>query len=247
MNNLKDYYKRTSIKYDSLRFDMEDEVASHCKWFMTNLNPQSKINLEIGCGTGRYASEFTSEGLFTVGLDKSESQLSVAQNKIPVLNCDIDNYPYQKETFNVVSMIMMLHQLEKTSLLKLFPNLFMSLKKKGLLWIKTCSMTDLAHRPLNKYFPSALELNMNRYPRISQLESLILKAGFKESRNYVVKNNYELKGSDIITRVKEKHNSTLHLIPETEFHKGLSEIESFYNTNENYRFEHSHTLLEFQK
>ena len=68
---------------------------------------------------------------------------------------------------------------------------------------------------------------MNRYHTIEQLESIILKTGFKASRNYIIKNKYQLSGADIIKRVKEKHNSTLHLIRETEFQKGLSEIESF--------------------
>lgn len=248
MNTILDkYYDQVSNKFDKIRFDFEEEIKSHCLWFMSNRNWLGKTLLDVGCGTGRYTKEFASIGMLSMGIDNSFSQLSVAIQKVPVIYGDALSLPFANDSFDAISCIMMIHQIKAYNFEKLFQDIYLKLKPNGVFWIKTCSHQDLYRRPFNKYFPSSLNINSERYPEISSLNSLIISNKYELLRETNICDQYNLKGFEILNRFKDKHNSTLHLLSDNEFKNGLNMIQKDYNPEKTFTISHYHTLLEFIK
>jgi ubiquinone/menaquinone biosynthesis C-methylase UbiE len=247
MTDLSSYYRTASPSYDRLRFDGENEVQLHAKWFCQRAICAGANLLDIGCGTGRYTKAFEDAGLHAVGLDHSIDQLLQALRKVPARLGSALEIPFPDEHFDFCSHIMMLHQLAIDGLPRALSESHRVLKAGGCVWIKTCSHNDLRERPLNRYFPESLDINLKRYKDLVELQKSLEHSGFTVERSETVRNKYEMLGSEIASRVTEKHNSTLHLISEEGFRNGLAQLKSDFSPKEIYSLSHSHTLLELKK
>ena len=247
MADYSQYYAVVSPRFDQLRLDTKEEVERHCAWFMGSSNWDGGRLLDVGCGTGRYAFVFALRGMLVTGLDISQSQIAIAKCRIQTVIGSAPDLPFTGQAFEVVSFIMMLHQLSAAGTKKAIEQAHVVLVPRGRIWIKTCSHDDMRKRPFNDVFPSALKVNQNRYPPISDLRRLFFHHGFKPIRRITARDGYELTGAELLARFSLKHNSTLHLIPADEFTEGLRVLSSKFAANILYRFEHSHTLLEFMK
>ena len=247
MKNLNKYYKTISKRFDTVRLDLNSEIKDHCRWFVNNRILNNKKLLDIGCGTGRYTFEFASYGITVLGIDNSPQQIEEAIKKIPCHVSNALNLPYKKNSFDIVSMIMMIQQIPNEQLSLLLNQISHIIKPNGLLWIKSCSHDDLNNRPFDDYFPSAYKINTNRYPKISALKENLGNLSFTCARSIVKSNKFKLSGFDLISRFSMKHNSTLFLIPDNEFSTGLEQMKEKYSNNNEYEFTNYHTLLEFKK
>ncbi|MCP4583809.1 MAG: methyltransferase domain-containing protein [candidate division Zixibacteria bacterium] len=246
--NYDSYYKTAAANFNSNRLDGYDEVEEHCSWFVRNLDSgTTRTLLDIGCGTGRYTHSFANKGLLAIGIDRSPHQIEVASRKVPALNADALNLPFPSHAFDVISAIMMLHQIDSCELEVLFDNIDEVLRKHGSIWIKTCSLADLERRPFNDYFPTALEVNASRYPTIRKLLNTVQYHDFYCSRQTNKCNQYSILGSDLLSRFREKHNTTLHMLPENEFEIGMAMMEERFDPREQYSFQHYHTLIELTR
>jgi hypothetical protein len=92
---------------------------------------------------------------------------------------------------------------------------------------KGCSVTDsewmIRHRePLAAYFPETVEIDLARYPRISQLRELMAAGGFGEITANSVEIPYELTD---IQPYRDKAFSSLHLIPAEALERGMQRLE----------------------
>lgn len=247
MKNLKKYYEKVSEQFDAIRLDSDEEIKEHCDWFVNLGNHNKKTLLDIGCGTGRYTCGFASTGLFTIGLDNSKNQIGIAVNKVPSMIGSALSLPFSNDSFDILSFILMVQQIGISDLEKVFSEAYRVLNPSGLVWMKTCSHEDLVKRPFGDYFPSAIDINLQRYPKIDDLIDQLSTLGFKLTRKKSIKNIYQMKGVDLIERFTQKHNSTLHLIPAGEYDEGMLKMKSVYNSCKLFTFEHYHTLIEFQK
>jgi hypothetical protein len=142
---------------------------------------------------------------------------------------------------------MVIHQFKTSELHILFEKVARLLKQKGMLWIKTCSHEDLSKRPFNNEFPAALDINLARYPSIPHLLELASHYSFELTRQVSMCNRFKLSGNEIFQRVEGKHNSTLHLMHQSDLSAGLNLLKTKYNANKYYSFDHFHTLLELTK
>jgi 2-polyprenyl-3-methyl-5-hydroxy-6-metoxy-1,4-benzoquinol methylase len=97
-------------KYDNEVFTQG--TIGECDFIESELNFDKSVRiLDVGCGTGRHSIELTKRGYKVLGIDLSESQLSLAREKAKNSNLNIDfrqqdarNLPFSKE-FDVAIML----------------------------------------------------------------------------------------------------------------------------------------------
>lgn len=244
---LQNYYREASKNYDALRFDADEEVTNHVRWFTGERSSAGLALLDVGCGTGRYSAEFSRHGFDVIGLDHSSDQLAQAQSKgVSVQSGQAEELPFPSDTFHVVSFIMMLHQLSGDQFKTAMAEAARVLHVGGRIWIKTCSLDDLAARPFTDLFPSTLEINSVRYQKINEITRIIGANGARLQRSKTLVDHYKLSGAQIIDRTEARHNSTLFLLDDDEFHTGLEGLRVRYERDSFYQLSHQHTLLEFE-
>ena len=90
-----------------------------------------------------------------------------------------------------------------------------------------CTVTDsewiIRHRePLAVYFPETVEVDLDRYPRISELRDIMQRVGFGQVAQTSVEFALQLRD---IHPYSDKAFSSLHLISEESFHRGIRRME----------------------
>lgn len=244
--DLEKYYRTASRRYDMLRFDGDTEIRRHVDWFVNQRRWNDKSLLDVGCGTGRYSVEFANAGFAVTGLDHSGDQLSEARKKkICVTRGRAEELPFRSFTFDAVSFIMMLHQLDSKQTENALIEAVRVAKKGGNAWIKTCSHDDLSVRPFTDLFPGTLRINRRRYKPIEELIEMFLRQDLSLLRFETVIDRYELTGREIVSRTEARHNSTLFFLSDEEFELGLAGLRCQYDLDVTYQLSHQHTLLEF--
>jgi SAM-dependent methyltransferase len=90
-----------------------------------------------------------------------------------------------------------------------------------------CTATDsewiIRHRePLATYWPETIDVELERYPRIDQLEMLYRNAGLVDLERHLVE--YSTPLTDV-QAYRDRAFSALHLIPDVAFRRGLTRLE----------------------
>ncbi len=103
-------FENYAKKYDAECFTQG--TIGECDFIEKEINRNKSIRiLDIGCGTGRHSIELTKRGYTVTGVDLSESQLSMANEKARVANvnikfsrCDARQLPFNNE-FDLAIML----------------------------------------------------------------------------------------------------------------------------------------------
>lgn len=77
-------------------------------------------------------------------------------------------------------------------------------------------------RPLTNYFPETVEIELQRYPRISDLRAMMEGAGFGDLQEIMAELAYPLVD---IQKYRDKAFSSLHLISAEAFERGIRRLE----------------------
>ncbi len=188
------------------------------------LGPASKV-LEVGCGTGNYtvALEETIHSSCW-GLDPSEGMLARARERtrhadFKTGRAEQLNYP--SEFFDLVFSVDVIHHVRDRP--AFFREACRVLKEGG----KVCTVTNSEEiirrrRPLSNYFPETVEIELQRYPRISDLRAMMVSAGFTDLQEAAAEREYELQD---IQKYRDKAFSSLHLISPEAFARGIQRLE----------------------
>jgi SAM-dependent methyltransferase len=189
------------------------------------LDPDSKV-LEVGCGTGNYTAALE-ETIHCAcwGLDPSEQMLARAREQVPGAHFQIgraEHLDYPDESFDLVFSVDVIHHVSDRP--AFYGGAYRVLKKGG----QVCTVTDSEdiirrRRPLSNYFPETVEVELQRYPSINDLRTMMVDAGFTDLREVVAEREYEL--SDI-QKYRDKAFSSLHLISPEAFARGIQRLES---------------------
>jgi ubiquinone/menaquinone biosynthesis C-methylase UbiE len=181
--------------------------------------------LEVGCGTGNYASALAGRfGLMAYGLDPSTGMLMHARAHLEPVNWlqgRAESPGFARGAFDLVFSVDVIHHIaDKAAFYREVARL---LRPGG--WV--CTVTDSAEiircrEILSGYFPETVELELGRYPRITQLEAWMAAAGLADPKAVTVEAPYEVTSSQPF---RDKAYSSLHLISEDAWQAGLARLE----------------------
>jgi SAM-dependent methyltransferase len=181
--------------------------------------------LEVGCGTGNYASVLA--GRFacpTYGLDPSGGMLAHARahrERVTWLLARAEQLPFAGDAFGLIFSVDVIHHVADKA--AYYQQAMHCLRPGG--WV--CTVTDsediIRRREiLSGYFPETVDFELARYAPISRLETWMLEAGLAELETVAVEQPYELTNA---RPFRDKAYSSLHLIPEQAWRRGLARLE----------------------
>lgn len=218
------YYNRIASEFNELRLDRYTEIVATGTIVRAFIEPEKGLLLDVGCGTGRYACYLSKLGFNVIGVDKSCAQLYQVPDIIPRICACAMELPLRDETVWGMVIIDAIHQFD--SYTRALSEAYRVIKPGGTLTIKTCSHEDLRKRPFGDLFPSALSVNTERYPDIPLLKKELANAGFEAIKIIPTYTEQEMEVSALLYSFRHQLNTTLNLIPRSEFREGCKELES---------------------
>jgi len=181
--------------------------------------------LEVGCGTGNYVLALQSlVGCDCWGIDASEEMLAQARARSTAVQFQhghAEHLEFDRGRFDLVFTVDVIHHVgDRPAYLN---EAHRVLRPSGRICTATDSEWVIRHRrPLAAYFPETIEVELARYPRIVDLRAMMEQAGFGEIDEHMVEFPYLLTD---IQAYRDKAFSTLHLIPEPAFRRGIEKME----------------------
>lgn len=163
------------------------------------------------------------------GIDKSFSQVEQAKKIINAVQGNATELPFEKSSFDICTMIMMIHQLDAKEREKAFEEILRVLKENGKLIIKTTSHEELERKFNSIYFPKVLKIDKERYPTIDKIHYELKNFRKIKDIHSSVKVKYDKK--DLLKRLKFRRTSNLSLISDEELYSGIKKIEKIYEDN----------------
>lgn len=224
------YYKSVSPIYDQIRLDHKDDFENTVNIILSQCGTGAKDVLDIGCGTGRYGKRLNELGLHVVGIDKSSSQLEQADKIIETVQGDAVNLPFDDESFDICTMILMLHHLSDKERIMAFSEVNRVLRNDGVLIIKTCSEEDLDNRLTSIFFPELRKLDSKRYVGIETLVSelgVYFEVSLVHSRIFISTDKEET-----MRKFSMRKSSNLGTLSDEQLSKGIARMREHYASKE---------------
>ncbi|MFM9105250.1 MAG: class I SAM-dependent methyltransferase [Chloroflexota bacterium] len=181
--------------------------------------------LEVGCGTGNYASAIrAATGATVFGIDPSREMLAKAgtQDRDLILaEGSAERLAFEDGTFDLVYSCDVIHHVKDRP--AFFAEALRVLRPGGRLCTVTDSHHDIARRiPLSSHFPETVAIELARYPSIGTLASEMMAAGFGGIFEEHAEQPYPLND---ISGYRDRAYSSLHLIDEAAFAAGIARLE----------------------
>lgn len=134
-DNIYREYLAGGLAWASLRDDIHPSFIS----FIQESNFPTQYALDIGCGTGKYLKYLQLNGFQTVGLDSSETAITMSRdilaNQGELILADMYEYHYPQNTFGLVLSHATLHHGKKKSVARLVEKIYDALMIKGKVFI----------------------------------------------------------------------------------------------------------------
>ncbi len=187
------------------------------------LSRSSRV-LDIGCGTGNYLAALErSVDCAAWGIEPSAAMLTTAhgRTRYSLQAGYADALPYVDRFFDLAFSVDVIHHVHDRA--GFYREAYRVVRPGG----RVCTITDsdeiIAQRqPLSTCFPETIPVEMERYPRISDLREMMAQAGFRELMSQTVEFEYPLGD---VQMFKAKAFSCLHLISAEAFERGIREME----------------------
>jgi len=183
--------------------------------------------LEIGCGTGRFASLLAAEhGARVWGVDATPEMLEVARRRVPptvgLKPGRAEELPFKDAWFERATMWLVAHLVDRT---RAFSEARRVLAGDGRFVVATFDPAYFDRFYLNQLFPSLEGIDRARFPRRDELEGELADAGFAEVRTRTLRQRATVTRAEALDRIRGRHISTLRLIGEDELAAGLERAE----------------------
>jgi cyclopropane fatty-acyl-phospholipid synthase-like methyltransferase len=189
--------------------------------------------LEIGCGTADYLYALTQKiKCDSYGFDSSENMIDEANTKNPGLNLSINDlhssFDYNDDFFDLAYSIDVIHYVKDLD--HYFKEINRVLNKDGIVLTVTDSEKDLRNRTITKYFPELLEIEKKRYPGVNKILENMGNSGFKDIRITRTEREYQM-SEEVFQKFKNKAFSSVRLLSEESFERGIKRIEEDMEKN----------------
>ena len=180
--------------------------------------------LEVGCGTGNYSLALVeATGCQSYGIDPSPAMLAQAENRSPEATFQLghaEKLDFPDSYFDVVFSVDVIHHVRDRA--AFYREARRVLKPGG----GFCTVTDTeaiirSRQPLAVYWPETIAPELERYPSLATLQSLLAEAGFEQITTSEVEFAYPITD---LQAYRDKAFSALHLIPKTAFQRGIQKM-----------------------
>jgi ubiquinone/menaquinone biosynthesis C-methylase UbiE len=187
---------------------------------------RNSLVLDIGCGTGRYATELMKEtNAKVIGLDPSAGMLGKACKKRAGcwLRADAQNLPLIDNRFDAAIIMLVLQHVDDEPLA--LAEAWRMLKPGGKLVVVTVSQARIK-RHIMRHFPGLVEIDLHRFLPIPELKWHLKDVGFERVRTHFVNMSKNLQPVEsIISNFRKRYISTLILVSPLDFETGLVKFE----------------------
>lgn len=181
--------------------------------------------LDVGCGTGRFPLTIlnTMECL-VYALEPSVEMLkqAVAKDKIKRvlwIRGDGQKLPFRDDYFDCVYMTLVIHHIEDRDMA--LREIHRVLRKGGNCVIMTNSHSKIKKHIL-RHFPGVIAIDLKRSPSIPTLKRIMSGIGFEKVCYHIFRQDRGYMNiEEYLEKVRNKYISTLTLLSEEEFQKGL--------------------------
>ncbi|MDR2536457.1 MAG: class I SAM-dependent methyltransferase, partial [Treponema sp.] len=185
-------YSKVAGSYDKnkVRHDIpKDENIENL--YKTNI-PDFTV-LDLSCGTGNYLKKqimeypLSSYKINWIGIDKSEEMIKKAQEKglkAKLIIADAADMTLENSSINYIkNRFAFHHYVEKEKVVR---EMYRILKQNGKISIENLNHEYMRYSWVYKYFPSSIELDNERFPKIYDYYKLFENNGFNIDMNIKV-------------------------------------------------------------
>jgi len=193
-----------------------EEAAMHTPRFI----------LEVGCGTADYLYALSQAWNITGhGFDQSAGMIAAARQKNPGLILQTGDasrtFPYPGGSFDLVYSVDVIHYIP--DLVHFFGQARRLLRPSGRVLTVTDSSDDIRQRTLTEYFPETCPNELQRYPSIECIQQAMQQVGFAHTWLGHSRRDFPI-DTERLERYRNKAYSSLRLIPEEAFQRGLTRL-----------------------
>jgi SAM-dependent methyltransferase len=208
---------------------------------------------DLGCGIGRFAIPIAKAIVPISGrvlaIDSSPKMLMILNRRIEDMRLNnISSISAQLWDFkspvpiNVSFLSEVLHAISDRTIL--FQNLLENSAKRAAVVIRIPSHSQLHNITLLKFFPTALQIDIDRTPRIEVLMEELFSAGFKGIHKcFEVAEAQTVKASDFINQLQKKSFSILRMLSSYEYNSGISAAREYVRKTGMVQTNHNMTCL----
>ncbi len=218
------------LDYNALAKDYAEHRHVH-PGVLTSLREGGQLHsashvLEVGCGTGNYILALhEGTGCSAWGIDPSEQMLAGARRRNHEIQFELgkaEKLNFPSAFFDLVFSVDVIHHVPDRE--AYHHEAYRVLKPGG----KFCTVTDSEdiirkRRPLSNYFPETVEVELKRYPCITDLRAMMIRVGFDRLEERIVELALTITQ---LESYREKAFSSLHLISPEAFDRGIQRMEA---------------------
>jgi SAM-dependent methyltransferase len=182
--------------------------------------------LDVGCGTGTFAAALADRGAKVWGVDASTEMLAEARAKgsrARFKEGDAEALPFKDGWFERVVMRLSLQHVDRPRALAEAARV---LVPGGRIVIASFDPTHFASHWLSGLFPSLAEIDEARFPDADTLEGEFRAAGFVKPAFERLPQPGTVSRSEALERIRGRYITTLRLIDDAEFERGLAAAEA---------------------
>ena len=193
--------------------------------------PEGARLLDLGCGTGRFSIPLAAKLRFSVtGADFSKEMLDKAREKdtaklVKWDQQDAQNLTYPDNSFDIVFMSHLLHHCDDPD--RVVRECRRVLADHGVILVRHGSIEQIRGDVEHTFFPEALAVDEARIFSFPRMESCLKEAGFSNIVSKEITQQTYRSGTEHLERVLLKNTSTLTLIPQDAFERGVRKLEEY--------------------
>ena len=191
--------------------------------------------VDIGCGTGRFAELIAGKFKCTVvGVDLSLGMLSAVKEKkgnyANWCQATVENLPFANESFDVCFSSFVIHHIQDKP--RALAEVYRTLCNNGRVGIRYLSHEQLYQDPLYRFFPAALEIDLQRAPSLSEIRALLQHAGFICIEEKILCQTRAESAQEYLNKLRNRYTSSLALLSEEEYQCGVEKATSHFATHD---------------
>jgi ubiquinone/menaquinone biosynthesis C-methylase UbiE len=223
-------YSQIAYKYDKNEYRHKIEQDAYLRTYIEENKRAEYEILDLACGTGIYLNKqieaFKDVSVRWYGLDASIEMLEKAKEKVidvSFINGVAENMPFESNKFDFIVNNYAFHHFIKKS--EALDEITRVLKIGGIFEMHNIAIHQMKSWWVYKYFPSAYFEDLKRCWDKDLIFHELSMRGFEVELNikYEMKN---MKAADVLEHARNRDISSLTLINEKEYLRGLEAINS---------------------